>query len=64
LIARFMTWRTVTPFWLVTVPHLRSFISSLSRYTLGDHAFFEGWDYAQVQADGSTVVLASRWFGS
>ena len=34
------------------------------RYTLGDHCFFEGWDYAKVQADGSTVVLASRWFGS
>jgi hypothetical protein len=34
------------------------------RYTLGDHCFFEGWDYAKVQADGSTVVLASHWFGS
>ncbi|GAA5990450.1 hypothetical protein JCM10908_007378 [Rhodotorula pacifica] len=34
------------------------------RYTLGGHCFFEGWEYARVQSDGVTVVLASRWFGS
>ncbi|KWU43854.1 hypothetical protein RHOSPDRAFT_5548, partial [Rhodotorula sp. JG-1b] len=30
------------------------------RYTLGDHCFFEGWDYAKVQADGSTPPIALR----
>lgn len=31
--------------------------------TLGDHRFFEGWEYGQVGADG-TVTLHARWFGS
>lgn len=30
---------------------------------LGEHCFFEGWESATVQSDG-TVHLDARWFGS